>query len=174
MDNYGDSKHFQAILGGELIINEHWGIGAAIQYDKTKSKNESFGGSYDGIYDTRDNSIFTTQISLNHYIQIIPKLYYFTSLNLGLAYNKEARKEAYQAIQIDNNPPDADYYHDEYKYKYTLGSLKPNLIYFMTEKVALQASLGGISYKKYHDSDNSDFSFSLNPTLWSFGFVLAL
>jgi hypothetical protein len=149
----GSTKHFSrfdinAMYG--YMIGDTWAIGITPSF---QTQTQTF---YD---DSKNHSnIFAVGPFVRKYFSINDKFYF----HLDAMYNFSQQKDYSETAGGDKAPETTSTSHTV--------SLVPGASYFITDRVALQASLGKLAFTKFKspNNDNNSSSFDLNFSITSF------
>lgn len=116
---------------------------------------------------------------IGYYYPIINKLYFNTTLKVGYGKVKTNYSTIYIGMEeLGSNPFVISSYanqyakssYADYKYDYFISKIQPAVTYFISNRVGLSISLGGIEYSMIDwKSKASDLRVNFDPAYWSFG-----
>lgn len=180
-----DGKYLEVGTSIGLFLTDRIVAGFGFEYKWAKESrfNELyFNNFFQAEYMNLTSKFPSPNLFIGYYYPIINKLYFNTNLKISYGKISTDYSTIYSGVENNSNSNNPDFElgdnsnnyiqssENKYEYDYFSSKIQPALTYFISNRLGLTISLGGIEYSMLDWKNNtSDWIVNFDPAYWSFG-----
>jgi hypothetical protein len=149
-----------------FFVSDKWMAGLNIGYSNVNSSNNNPLGSFPSESETNLNLLSVGPV-VRYYQPVSDKISFFGQANMGFGFGKSTYESRY------NGNSDTQ----EYNVSSFVIGLNPGVVFFLTRRIGLEASIGSLSFNRSSsksesddaEQENNSVGISFNPTQLGLG-----